>query len=117
MERVLSNLLSNAIKYSPLDGQIEVSLARQEEQGRASAIVSIHDEGLGIPATDMAHIFEPFHRASNVVGKFTGTGLGLSSVAQMVKLHGGTITVDSHEREGSTFTVSLPLTVDDLEEL
>src|SRR5581483_11115072 len=109
LERILTNLLSNAIKYSPDGGQVEVSLERWEEQGCAWAIVRVRDYGLGIPAADLPHIFEPFHRATNVTGKITGTGLGLSSVQQMVTHHGGTITVESQEQHGSTFTVRLPL--------
>src|SRR5579883_324639 len=109
LERILTNLLSNAIKYSPDGGQVEVSLERREEQGCAWAIVRVRDYGLGIPAADLPHIFEPFHRAANVTGKITGTGLGLSSVQQMVTHHGGTITVESQEQHGSTFTVRLPL--------
>ncbi len=109
LERILTNLLSNAIKYSPDGAQVEVSLERQEEQGSVWAIVRVRDYGLGIPAADLPHIFEPFHRAANVTGKIVGTGLGLSSVQQMVTHHGGTITVESQEQQGSTFTVRLPL--------
>jgi signal transduction histidine kinase len=109
LERILTNLLSNAIKYSPDGAQVEVSLERQEEQGSVWAIVRVRDYGLGIPAADLPHIFEPFHRAANVTGKIAGTGLGLSSVQQMVTHHGGTITVESQEQQGSTFTVRLPL--------
>ncbi len=112
LERILTNLLSNAIKYSPEGGKIEVDLERQAEQGRSCAILRVRDSGIGIPAADLPHIFEPFHRAANVSGKIAGTGLGLSSVQQMVSHHGGTITVESQEHQGSTFTVRLPLDTD-----
>ncbi|HLI05968.1 MAG TPA: ATP-binding protein [Ktedonobacteraceae bacterium] len=112
LERILTNLLSNAIKYSPEGGAIEVSLEQQEVQGRPCAIIRVRDYGIGIPADDLPHIFEPFHRAANVSGKIAGTGLGLSSVQQMVMHHGGAITVESQERHGSTFTVRLPLNPD-----
>jgi signal transduction histidine kinase len=102
---VLANLLANVVKYSPAGGKITVMV---KEEGQW-AIVAVHDEGIGIPAVDLPHIFERFHRASNVPGQVEGTGIGLASAYQIVAQHGGSITVTSTEGAGSTFTVRLPL--------
>ena len=109
LERVFANLLTNAIKYSPDGGTILVEVSRQEIGNVLHAIVSIQDSGLGIPAADLPHIFEQFHRAGNVARSIKGTGIGLSSAYQIVKQHGGTITVESTEGQGSSFRVCLPL--------
>jgi signal transduction histidine kinase len=105
LARVLDNLLGNAIKYSPDGGRIVVSVARDD----ASAVLTVADEGLGIPEDDRRHIFERFHRGRNVAGSVAGSGVGLANVRQVVEQHGGTITVESQEGVGSTFTVRLPL--------
>ena len=80
-----------------------------DEQGAPRAVVRIADRGVGIPPGDLPHIFEQFHRGANVVGRVAGTGVGLFSVRQIVEHHGGTVTVDSQEGHGSSFTISLPL--------
>jgi PAS domain S-box-containing protein/excisionase family DNA binding protein len=110
LERVLDNLLSNAIKYSPNGGEIVVEVTRVEEATGEWAVVTVRDDGIGIPAADLPRIFERFHRGANVAGRIGGVGLGLAGVRQVVEQHGGTVTVDSREGEGSTFTVRLPLT-------
>ena len=74
-----------------------------------TAVVAVRDFGVGIPPGDLAHLFGQFHRASNVVGRIAGTGIGLAAVRHIVEQHGGTITVETREGVGSTFTVSLPL--------
>jgi signal transduction histidine kinase len=111
LERVIANLLSNAVKYSAKGSTIEVQVMQQNEQGHAYAVIVVRDQGIGIPASDLPYIFEPFRRAENVAGKIKGTGIGLSSAYQIVKQHGGTITVESQEGKGSLFTVQLPLTM------
>jgi len=105
LERVLDNLICNAIKYSPQGGPIDVRVARQD----GFAVLQVHDEGVGIPAADLPAIFEPFTRGSNVEGRITGTGLGLTGTRKIVEHHGGTLEVESREGQGSTFTVRLPL--------
>ncbi len=106
IERVISNLLVNAAKFSPDGGPIRLTL-RQEAD---SAVISVEDRGIGIPPDELATIFERFQRASNVRDKkISGTGIGLTYAQEMVKLHGGTISVESREGQGSTFTVRLPL--------
>ena len=101
--QVFSNLISNAIKYSPEGGTI---LLRAEQDGDATS-VTVEDHGIGIPEHDRAQIFTRYYRGSNVTG-FVGTGVGLFLVATVVHLHGGSITVESHEGLGSRFTVILP---------
>jgi signal transduction histidine kinase len=109
LERVLQNLLGNALKYSPEGGEVVVRAWRERVDGAQWAALSVQDQGLGIPAADLPHIFERFHRARNVEGRIAGTGIGLATSHQVVKQHGGTLTVESREGQGSTFTVRLPL--------
>jgi signal transduction histidine kinase len=106
LEQVLQNLLDNAVKYSPADGVITVCV----EQRNAKAVLSVSDQGIGIPEAARAQLFERFFRASNLDRRrMQGTGIGLSIVSEIVALHGGVVEVDSAEGHGSTFTVRLPL--------
>ena len=109
LERVLGNLLSNAVKYSPAGGDIKVTLSRESGDDHDWAVISVRDQGVGIPARDRARIFEHYQRGGNVAGRISGTGVGLASVRQIVESHGGTVSVASKEGKGSTFTVRLPL--------
>jgi PAS domain S-box-containing protein len=110
LERVLSNLLSNAIKYSPGGGDIVITLARENVAGRAWGVMTVRDHGVGIPASDLPHVFEPFYRGTNVASRSGGVGVGLASVRQIVEQHGGSIGVTSEEGKGTVFTVRLPVT-------
>jgi PAS domain S-box-containing protein len=101
--KILTNLLSNAVKYSPEGGNIYFQLVCEQEQ----VIFEIKDSGIGIPESAQAHLFEGFHRASNV-GSIPGTGLGLAITKQAVDLHGGKIKVESQVGMGTTFTIVLP---------
>lgn len=107
-ERVLGNLLSNADKYSPEGGAISLVVNRETSGGRDVAVLSVSDDGIGIPSEDLPRIFDRFYRASNTES-IGGTGIGLATAQQIVQQHGGTITVRSVEGRGSTFTVKLPL--------
>jgi signal transduction histidine kinase len=69
----------------------------------------VRDEGVGIPAPDLPHVFDRFRRGGNVAGAITGAGIGLSAARQIVEQHGGTISVESTEGIGSTFTIRLPI--------
>lgn len=109
LERVLANLLSNAIKYSPDGSEIMVEVRHESKAGTCWAVVNVQDWGLGIPAADLPHIFDPFRRAGNVRGRMRGTGIGLTIAQRIVELHGGSLTVASIEDEGSTFTIRLPM--------
>jgi signal transduction histidine kinase/CheY-like chemotaxis protein len=103
-EKVVFNLLSNAFKYT-LKGSISLSL---EQRGR-NVVFSVQDTGVGIPQSELPRMFERFHRIPNTAGRsYEGTGIGLSLVAELVKIHQGTITVNSKVGEGSTFTVTIP---------
>jgi len=106
LTQALHNLIGNAVKYSPQGGWITV---RVERRGQA-ACVSVTDEGIGIPAAALPHLFEHFYRAENVEGTLiSGMGIGLYVVKEVVELHSGTVAVESTEGEGSTFTLCLPL--------
>ncbi len=111
LERVLSNLLDNAVKYSPEGGDIIVAVRRVhlDGAGYSWAELTVTDQGLGIPADELPHIFDRFHRARNVAGRVAGTGLGLVAAKQIVEQHGGQITVTSREARGTTVTIRLPI--------
>ena len=100
----MTSLISNALKYSPEGTTVDVSLAvhKMMIELRAS------DHGIGIPAQDVPNLFQPFHRGANI-NAIPGTGLGLSIAKNVVKLHGGDITVESVVGKGTTFVVKLPL--------
>jgi len=102
LRHILSNLLSNAIKYSPLGGEVHLTVHAQGLQ----TVFEVSDHGIGIPQEELEDLFESFHRASNV-GDIQGTGLGLAIVKQAVDLHGGTIHVRSNVGDGTCFTVRL----------
>lgn len=108
LARVIVNLLSNAIKYSPRGGEVLVSVEQQEDDKGEWAVVSVHDQGVGIPQEDLPYIFDRFSRARNAL-HIKGSGLGLFSARQIVQLHGGSIFAESEEGAGSSFTVRLPL--------
>jgi signal transduction histidine kinase len=77
--------------------------------GAAWAKVIVRDQGVGIPEADVAHVFEPFRRGGNVVGRINGIGIGLAGVQRIVEAHGGSISVESTAGAGSVFTIRLPL--------
>jgi signal transduction histidine kinase len=102
---VFTNLLSNAIKYSPNAQMVEMELSASAE----AVTIRVTDHGLGIPREQRDKIFERFYRAAGPTQRgISGLGMGLYIVAEIVKHHGGTITVDSEVGKGSTFTVTLP---------
>ncbi|HZI08086.1 MAG TPA: hybrid sensor histidine kinase/response regulator [Archangium sp.] len=108
LERVLDNLLGNAVKYSPRGGSIDVWLSEESPGPEGWVRLRVQDQGMGIPAEDLPHIFERFRRGRNVAPVISGSGVGLASAHRLVELHGGTLTVESEEGKGSTFTVRLP---------
>lgn len=115
LERVLDNLLSNAVKYSPRGGSIDVWLSEESVGPEGWVRLRVEDRGMGIPEVDLPHIFERFHRGRNVAPAISGSGVGLASAHRMVELHGGTLTVESTEGQGSAFTVRLPRALDALQ--
>jgi PAS domain S-box-containing protein len=110
VQRILANLLTNAIKYSPDGGAVRVTVKVIDGPDGKSALLAVQDEGVGIPQAELPHVFDRFHRGSNVIGRFAGSGLGLANARETVELHGGTISVESEEGKGATFVVRLPLT-------
>ncbi len=112
LDRVVTNLLANAIKYSPDGGSITLDITSEEEHDQQWIAIRIQDEGVGIPEADLPSIFDPFYRATNVRGQIPGTGVGLASAAQVVREHGGTISITSQEGQGSSVLVRLPAIVE-----
>jgi PAS domain S-box-containing protein len=104
MRQIIVNLIVNALKYSPDDQPVLVRLAHRED----ALVLEVIDHGIGIPAADLPHLFQPFHRSSNV-GVIQGTGLGLVITKEAVALHGGAINVTSQVGVGTTFTVTIPM--------
>lgn len=102
LQHIFTNLLSNAIKYSPDNSRV---LFRIDGEGDKT-MFEVHDQGIGIPASDLPELFEPFHRGSNV-SHIKGTGLGLTIVKKSVETHGGDITVHSEMGHGTCFRVTL----------
>lgn len=109
LRRVVGNLISNALKYSPDGGTITVTISHQKSSDLDEAVLTVMDEGMGIPSDDLPHIFEQFYRGMNARVAADGTGLGLTGVKHIVEQHGGTVAVESQEGVGTTFSVRLPL--------
>ncbi len=106
LTQVLSNLIINATKYS--NPGTRITVIAQQDGGHAA--ISIHDQGIGIPAAALPKLFERFYRASNTNATYTGgLGIGLYLAHEIVQRHGGEMTVTSVEGQGSVFTVRLPL--------
>lgn len=106
LTRALTNLVANAIKYSPANTDVVISTATTGE----SLLLSVSDQGCGIPPEHRARIFEKFFRVPRAENADTpGTGLGLALVREIAELHGGRVTVQSRAAGGSTFTLRLPL--------
>lgn len=103
IERVCFNLVSNAFKYSPDNATISVKCHLKDD----TAIIVVSDTGKGIPANEIKNVFERFFQVEKVHP--TGSGIGLSLAKAFVEMHGGTISVESEEGHGSTFTVTIPV--------
>ena len=109
MEGIFNNLISNAIKYTPERGRVTISL----DDDDSFVKVSVTDTGIGIKGEDIPRIFDKFYRVkSSDTRQIVGTGLGLSIVKSIVDAHMGTISVESTEGKGTTFTVLLPKIAD-----
>lgn len=104
--RMLLNLVSNGIKYTPVGGEVAITLKTNDHQG----IITVTDTGIGIPVADIPHIFDRFYRVNTDRSRNTGgSGLGLAISLAIVQTHKGKLEVQSSVNHGSTFTVFLPL--------
>ena len=113
MTQVIDNILNNAIKYSPDGGKITVSMKTTDDQ----MILSIKDQGLGIPKQDLPKIFDRFYRVDRARSRAQGgTGLGLAIAKEIIKQHNGFIWAKSEYGKGSTFTIVLPYDKDAVKE-
>jgi two-component system sensor histidine kinase ArlS len=111
LEQVLANLIKNAIMYTQKNGNGYVNISLHPDY-QGSVVFSVSDNGVGINQSDLAHVFEPFYRADlsrvrNV--KTTGSGLGLSIVNEIVRMHHGKINIESAHKKGTTVSVVLPI--------
>jgi two-component system phosphate regulon sensor histidine kinase PhoR len=103
---ILSNLVDNALKYTPPGGRVTL---RWHADGQA-AMLEVQDSGIGIAPKDQARIFERFYRADRARSReLGGTGLGLAIVKHLVQAFGGSVSLDSTPKQGSTFRIRLPL--------
>jgi PAS domain S-box-containing protein len=103
-EKIVLNLLSNAFKFT-FEGEIEVRLGFVDGVAR----LAVRDTGVGIPADEMAHLFHRFHRVRGTRSRtHEGSGIGLALIQELVRLHGGTVGVESTPGRGTTFTVTIP---------
>jgi len=106
LEQIVMNLLKNAINYNKVGGLVTVKV---EPDYRGHIVLSVEDNGVGISQKDLLHIFEPFYRAEPSRNRQSGSsGLGLTIVSELVKLHSGRISVRSHLRHGTVVTIFLP---------
>lgn len=114
-EKIILNLISNAFKFT-FEGGVTVRLRWQEDGDGGKAVLTVADTGTGVSAEHLPRLFERFHRVPNTRSRtFEGSGIGLALVHELVKLHGGTIQVESTPDVGTTFTVSIPGGTDHLE--
>jgi two-component system cell cycle sensor histidine kinase PleC len=105
LKQVFINLLANAVKFTPEGGRVSLTAKRKDKM----IMVVIADSGIGIPASDLEKLGRPFEQVENQFTKTkSGSGLGLAISKSLVELHGGSLTVDSEERKGTTVTVLLP---------
>lgn len=108
IDKIIFNLLSNACKYTPDNGEVKVSLEKQEEQGHPHLFIRITDTGVGIPVKDIRHVFTRFY--NNQTGNASeSNGIGLSLTKDLVELHHGKINVESEVNKGTSFCISIPI--------
>jgi len=106
LQQILWNLLANAIKFTPRHGRVIVRVEREPQR----YLVSVEDDGIGIPEKELTHVFERFRQADgSATRRHSGMGIGLTLSRSLVELHGGAIWADSASGQGSRFTFSLPI--------
>lgn len=107
LRMTIQNLLSNSVKYTPDGGKMSISLSKSGDD----LLIKVADNGYGIPLSQQQRIYEKFFRADNIIPVETdGTGLGLYMVREVIQRAGGTISFESEENKGTTFSISIPLT-------
>jgi two-component system sensor histidine kinase BaeS len=104
LQAVITNLLTNALKFTPVGGTVTISVGPQD----GKAVLQVSDTGAGIAADDLPHVFERFFRGQHTAG-ITGSGIGLTVVAELVHAHHGKVDLSSQQGRGTTVTVTLPL--------
>ncbi|GAB3605926.1 hypothetical protein GCM10027413_13350 [Conyzicola nivalis] len=111
LERAFTNMMENAVKFTPAAGSVRVAVASGiASAGRSTVVVTVADTGMGIPESDIPQLFDRFFRAANAQNEAVpGTGLGLAITNDIVRSHGGDISVASVVGRGTTFTVTLPV--------
>ena len=108
--QALGELVENAVIFTPAGGQVTVEAGTVEEKGQRWVTVAVRDTGPGISHEEQERVFDRFYRGSLAEsGHLPGTGLGLSIAQEIVRAHGGRVTVASQVGVGSTFTVTLPI--------
>jgi signal transduction histidine kinase len=105
LKQMILNVGDNAIKYTASGGRVTIALGSD----RANAVIEVTDTGIGIPTSELAHVFDRFYRVASGSVRTTGTGLGLAIAKRIVEVHGGHISVDSTLGHGACFRVTLPL--------
>ena len=106
LEQVAMNLIKNALVYTPPNGHVDITVVPNY---RGHIELCVHDSGVGIAREDLFHVFEPFYRADRSRARaHGGSGLGLTIVSELIKLHRGKITIQSTEKEGTAVLASLP---------
>jgi signal transduction histidine kinase len=109
LRSAVQNLIANAVKYGGEDRWVGIRVEPSAEPRRGGVKITVEDHGGGIPAEDLAHIFEPFYRGADAISRqIHGNGLGLSIVKRIVVAHGGRISVTTRQGAGSAFTIVLP---------
>lgn len=104
LKKIVNNLLSNALKYTEKGGQVVVNVKNVDEK----IIISVSDSGCGILQSELPHIFDRFYQSKRNDPSKGGSGIGLHLVKEYVQMHNGTVAVQSHSSQGSTFTVEFP---------
>jgi signal transduction histidine kinase len=108
LKQALLNLIGNAVKYTPAGGAVRVSAVVADDARTVTVVVK--DNGIGIPARDLGHVFDRFYRVRSAATKeIPGTGLGLAITRSIIEAHQGRVAVESVEGEGSAFSLTLPL--------
>ena len=106
VKQIVMNLLSNAVKFTPAGGRVEIAARREKQVG---VVLVVSDTGMGIAKADIPRVIEPFIQVDNSLSRrHDGAGLGLALVSALVKLHGGTLHIDSELERGTTVTATFP---------